>query len=234
MKIIDLSQEIYNGMPVYPGHCRTSIFPMKTHEETKMQNATGYSSVTHILVMSDHGPTHVDAELHIDPSPDAKGIDEMPLESFYLEAICIDVSHIQGEENYITKPILEEALKKSGHEFKPGMGMLLYTGHYNRTYPDFGKWLFNYPGLDREAAEWIMDIGCANLGIDQPSIDSSIEVKKREYPAHTVSKERKLVHAENLANLDKVVNKRFILSMLPLKIRGASGSPCRAVAIFND
>lgn len=34
-KLIDLTQEIYNGMPVYPGHQRTVIFDVKTHEETK-------------------------------------------------------------------------------------------------------------------------------------------------------------------------------------------------------
>ena len=234
MRLIDLSHDIYNGMPVYPGHMRTSIFPMKTHEETLVVNKTGYSSITHILVMSDHGPTHVDSELHIDPAADALGIDELPLEKFYLEAICIDVSEVRGEENYITKAVLENALKKSGQEIKQGDAVLLYTGHFNRTYPDYDKWLFNYPGLDREATEWLCDMGCVNLGIDQPSIDSTLELKRKEYPSHTVCKERKLLNIENMGHLDKVVNQRFILSVLPLKIRGASGSPCRAVAIFND
>ena len=234
MRLIDLSQDIYDGMPVYPGHMRTSVFPMKTHEETAFVNKTAYSSISHILVMSDHGPTHVDSESHIDPDPTAKSIDELPLEKFYLEAVCLDVSHIRGEENYITKPILEEALKKSGQEIKQGDAVLLYTGHFNRTYPNFETWLFNYPGMDREATEWLCDMGCVNVGIDQPSIDSSLEVKRREYPSHTVCRERKLLNMENMAHLDKVVNKRFILSALPLKIIGASGSPIRAVAILND
>ncbi|NLY71183.1 MAG: cyclase family protein [Clostridiales bacterium] len=234
VKIIDLSQEIYNDMPVYPGHQRTTIFNMKTHEETILVNKTGYSSITMGLLMSDHGPTHVDAETHIDPSPDAKSIDQIPLEKFYTEAICLDVSHIRGEENYITKEVLEKALEESGLEIKEGDTVLLYTGHYNRTYPDYGKWLFDYPGLDREATEWLCDKGVVNVGVDAPSIDSSIEMKRKKYPAHTVCKERKLLNAENLANLDKVVGKRFIVSMLPLKIRGASGAPVRAVAIFNE
>jgi len=234
MKIIDLSQDIYNGMPVYPGHQRTSIFAMKTHEETKMVNGTGYSSITMGLLMSDHGPTHVDAEIHIDPSADAKTIDQLPLEIFYTECICLDVSHVRGEENYITKEILEKALEDSGQQIKKGDAVLLYTGHYNRTYPDYGKWLFNYPGLDREATEWLCDQGVVNLGIDAPSIDSSMEMKRKIYPSHTVCKERKLINAENLANLDQVAGKRFIVSMLPLKIKEASGSPVRAVAILED
>lgn len=234
MRIIDLSHDIYNGMPVYPGHMRTSIFPMKTHDETQFINKSGFSSETCVIVLSDHGPTHVDSETHMDSSSGAKSIDELPLEKFYLEAICLDVSHVQGEENYITKPILEDALKKSGQKIRQGDAVLLYTGHFNRTYPHYDKWLFNYSGLDREATEWLCDAGCVNLGIDQPSIDSSLEIKRREFPAHTVCRERKLLNIENLGHLEKVVNQRFILSVLPLKLRGASGSPCRAVAIFND
>lgn len=234
MKLIDLTQEIYNEMPVYPGHQRTSIFKMKTHEETKLVNQTGFSSITMGILISDHGPTHVDAQIHIDPSPGAETIDQIPLEKFYTEAICLDVSHVRGEENYITKEILEKALQKSGLTIKKGDTVLLYTGHYNRTYPDYGEWLFNYCGLDRAATEWLCDQGVINVGIDAPSIDSSIEMKKKNYPAHTVCKERKLLNTENMANLDKVANKRFIISLFPLKIRGGSGSPVRAVAILDE
>ena len=234
MKLIDLSQEIYNGMPVYPGHQRTSIFEMKTHEETAAINGTGYSSITCGILMSDHGPTHVDAELHIDPSPTAKSIDQLELEKFYAPCICLDLTHIQGEETYITKAVLEEALKKAGLTIEKGDIVLLYTGHYDRTYPDYAKWLFNYPGLDREATEWLCDLGVVNLGIDQPSVDSSLEMKRKNYPCHTVCKERHLLNIENMAHLDKVAGKRFILSALPLKIRGGSGSPVRAVAILDN
>lgn len=233
-KLVDLTQDIYNGMPVYPGHQRTAIFPMKTHEETIAINGTGYSSITFGILMSDHGPTHVDAELHIDPRPEARSIDQLPLEMFYGEAICLDVSHVRGEENYITKEILQKALADSGLTIERGDTLLLYTGHYNRTYPDYAKWLFNYPGLDREASEWICDMGVINVGIDAPSVDSSMEMKKKNYPCHTVCKERHLLNIENMANLDQVAGKRFILSALPLKIRGASGSPIRAVAIFEE
>src|SRR3972149_628759 len=66
-KLIDLTQEIYNGMPVYPGHQRTVIFDVKTHEETKETNKPGtHTSIVMGLLMCDHGPTHVDAFIHID------------------------------------------------------------------------------------------------------------------------------------------------------------------------
>ncbi len=43
-----------------------------------------------------------------------------------------------------------------------------------------------------------------------------------------------ITNTENLCNLDKVANKRFLYIGMPLKIRAGSGSPIRAVAILAD
>ncbi len=40
-------------------------------------------------------------------------------------------------------------------------------------------------------------------------------------------------HVEGLANLETVVNRRFTFIGLPLKVRGGSGSPIRAVAMLD-
>ena len=82
-RIVDLTQEIYNGMPVYPGHQRTVVYPAKTHEETSYayrDSPSGHTSTTNILLMSDHGPTHVDAFIHMDGKPGAETIDELGFE----------------------------------------------------------------------------------------------------------------------------------------------------------
>jgi kynurenine formamidase len=60
-KLIDLSQEIYQGMPVYPGHLQTTIWDYHSHEETRKRLEGGFSYTTRGLIISDHGPTHVDA-----------------------------------------------------------------------------------------------------------------------------------------------------------------------------
>ncbi|MGI6485291.1 MAG: cyclase family protein [Tepidanaerobacteraceae bacterium] len=228
-KIIDLSQEIYQGMSVYPGHVKTLIWEHHTHQETLKTIGTGFSYATRGLLLSDHGPTHVDALNHIDPREDAESIDQLPLELFYTEGVCLDVSFVKPLE-YITKKDLEVALEKSGQEIKRGDTVLLYTGHYDRT---FGTedWLFKYAGLDREATEWLADKGVVNIGVDAPSIDTP---KDKSYPSHTVCKERRLLNIENLANLDKITNKRFEFIGLPLKIRDGTGSPIRAVAVLDE
>lgn len=226
-KLIDLSQEIYQGMPVYPGHLKTVIWNHHTHEETGPSFGGKFSYETRGLLLSDHGPTHVDAINHIKPG--GRSIDQLPLELFYTEAICLDVSDVPPL-TYITRSKLEEALKKHGLTIKKGDTVLLYTGHYNKRYGT-PEWLTTYPGLDEEATNWLADQGVVNIGIDAPSIDTPAD---KTYPAHRVCRDRELLNTENLANLDQVAGKRFQFIGLPLKVRDGSGSPIRAIAVIEE
>ena len=69
--IVDLSQPIYQGMPVYPGHVKTVIFTNPTHDETRRMKKD-FSYECRGLLMSDHGPTHLDAINHLTPDPNAE------------------------------------------------------------------------------------------------------------------------------------------------------------------
>ncbi len=239
IKLIDLSQEIYNGMPVYQGHQRTVVYKVRTHEECRelyeksnpnLKNMPVHTSITMGLLMSDHGPTHTDSHSHLDPSPEAESIEKIPLEKFYTPGVVINVSNFHTEP-YITKNILEQVCNKDKIIITENSTALIYTGHYDRNYNTI-DWLYNYPGLDGEATEWLADKGVINIGIDAPSIDSSVEFKRRVYPAHRACKKRKILNTENLCNLDKVLGKEFTYCGFPLKIRGGSGGPIRAVAII--
>jgi kynurenine formamidase len=89
----------------------------------------------------------------------------------------------------------------------------------------------DYPGLDREGTEFIIDQGCVNLGVDSASPDMWYD---KTYPCHSVCAERGITHIENLSNLDKIIGKRFTFIGLPLKIRKCTGSPLRAGAILDE
>ena len=108
-RLVDLSQEIYQGMGVYPGHLKTVVWDHATHAETIRLFEGGFSFHSQGLMMCDHGPTHVDAISHLDPADGAPSIDEMPLDTFYGPALCIDVSHVEPPE-YITVDDLVQAL----------------------------------------------------------------------------------------------------------------------------
>jgi kynurenine formamidase len=122
-RLIDLSQEIYQGMNVYPGHLKTVVWDHHQHWETEKNFEGGFSYRSKGLLMSDHGPTHVDALSHLDPSEDASSIDEMDLNLFYGDATCIDTSHKESQ-TYISDADLEEAVNKSGVSVNEGDTLL--------------------------------------------------------------------------------------------------------------
>lgn len=89
----------------------------------------------------------------------------------------------------------------------------------------------DYPGLNRQATEFIIDQGCVDFGVDSASPDMWYD---KMYLCHTVCAERGVTHIEYLCNLDRIIGKRFTFIGLPLKIRNDTGSPIRAVAIIDE
>lgn len=228
-KIIDLSQEIYSGMPVYPGHLKTVIWTHMSHEECQRQLGTGFSYETRGILLCDHGPTHIDSISHLSRDPDAESVDQLALDKCITSGVCIDVSDIERKTQFGRKKIDDE-LAKYGQEIKSGDTVLFYTAHYDRFYGQ-PEYMTDYPGLNREATEYIIDRGAVNFGVDSPSPDMWYD---KSYPCHSVCAERRITHIENLCNLDKLIGKRFTFIALPLKIREGTGSPLRAVAILDE
>jgi kynurenine formamidase len=228
-RLIDLTQEIYQGMYVYPGHLKTVIWEHHSHEETRKNFEGGFSYQSRGLLMSDHGPTHVDALSHLDPRPEAPTIDQMSLDLFYGEATCIDVSHKQPQ-TYITADDLDAVASRAPVEIRRGDILLLYTATFNR-YRGTSAYLSQYPGLDESGSNWLVERGIKTFGVDSPSPDNPIS---RTYPCHMMCRKHGITHYENLANLDAVVGKRFTFMGFPLRIRGGTGSPVRVVAALED
>ena len=162
--------------------------------------------------------------------PGGLSIDKMPLEYFWGSAICLDVSHVRYPK-YIEVEDLKEALRRSGQEIRKGDIVLLYTGHHDRTYGT-DKLQTEYTGLSYEAGKWLAEQGVVNIGVDAPAIDLTPD--DINFSGHAVCRDYNITNTENLCNLDKVVNKRFLYIGLPLKIRDGTGSPIRAVALVED
>jgi kynurenine formamidase len=224
-KVIDLSQEIFQGMPVWPGHHKTIIWTHATHEETRAQLGD-MSWEARVLLMSEHAGTHADALYEIDPN--GPTIDKMKLEWFYGPAVCLDLSQV-APRSFVSVKDLEQSLK-GGIQIRRKDIVLLYTGHYNRTY-GAPEYLTDYPGLDEESTEWFAKKGVVNIGIDAPSIDCADDPKLSAHRA--IRRLGTLTATEHLANLDKVVNMRFTYFGVPIKIRDGSGAPIRALAMLD-
>ncbi len=229
MRIIDLSQEIYDGMPVYQGHLETKVWQHHTFADTAPNFDSDFAYQSLGITFCDHGPTHVDALSHLDPRPGAPTIDRMDLAQFCGVGTCLDVSGVAPRE-YITADHLEAALQESAVEVRQGDVLLLRTGSAER----FGgtqEYTTQYPGLDQSAADWLRDRKPKVFGVDSPSPDNPID---RIYPVHLFSRESGITHYENLANLGEVAGRRFEFFGFPLRIRGGHGSPVRAVAMLDS
>lgn len=224
--IIDLSQEIYQGMGVYPGHLKTVIWEHAGHEETRGRFEGGFSFQSFGLMLCDHGPTHVDALSHLDPRPEAPPIDRMPLDTFWGPGTCLDLSH-KAAHAYISADDLDAAA--AGADLRPGDVLLLYTATYDRHYGT-PAYTSQYPGLDESGSAWLLERQVKIFGVDSPSPDNPIS---RTYPVHMMCRAHGLTHYENLCNLDQLVGRRFTFFGFPLRIRGGTGSPVRALAMLE-
>ena len=229
VEIIDLSQEIYAGMAVFPGLPEVKMSVFATHEQ--WDGITGsdvVSPAVNRLELGEHTGTHVDAINHMGRQYRGKSIDTMPLSMFYTGGICLDLSH-KGLRELIEPDDLARALSAAGLEIKAGDTVLLYTDHYRRAYGT-ENWQSG-PGLSTAAARWLGGQKIAAFGVEMAS-PGVRHVSNKE--VHAICGELGFTHYENMINLHLLVGRgRFRFIGLPLKIRGGTGSPVRAVAVFE-
>ena len=228
-EIIDLSQEIFTGMPVFPGLPEVYITMHVSHEQWDgITDSDAVSPAVNRLELSEHTGTHVDAINHMARQYRGRSIDTMPLSMFYTEGICLDLSHKRLRE-LIEIADMERALSQAKLEIKKGDTVLLYTDHYRRAFGT--KDWHNGPGVSVDAARWLGQQKIAAFGVE-PMAPGVLKVSNRE--VHHICGEMGFTHYENMVNLHQLIGRgRFRFIGLPLKIRGGTGSPVRAVAVFD-
>jgi kynurenine formamidase len=229
VEIIDLSQEIFPDMPVFPGLPEVKITMHASHEQWDgIAGSDVVSPAVNRLEMSEHTGTHVDAINHMARQYRGQSIDTMPLSMFFTEGICLDLSH-KGLRELIEPADLERALAKAGLEIRPGDTVLLYTDHYRRAYGT-DDW-HNGPGVSVEAARWLGRQKIAAFGVETAS-PGVRQVSNKE--VHHICGELGFTHYENMISLHQLIGRgRFRFIGLPLKIREGTGSPVRAIAVFE-
>ncbi len=230
IEIIDLSQDIYPGMDVFSGHPAVIITPHIFHKGT--ENSTGGTSplpAVNRLEMGEHTGTHVDAFNHMAPQFHDQSIDRHAIDDVLYRGHLpgLVTQRLDGFDRS-SRP--RGLLSKAGLEIKPGDTVLLHTDHYRRTYGT--KDWENGPGISAEAARWLGSQRIAAFGVETMS-PGVRHVSNRE--VHVICGEMGFTHYENLINLHQLVGRgRFRFIGLPLKIRGGTGSPVRAIAVLKD
>jgi kynurenine formamidase len=230
IEIIDLSQEIFTGMPVFAGLPEVRITVHVSHEEWDgITDSDVISPAVNRLELGEHTGTHVDAINHMARQFRGQSIDRMPLSMFYTEGICLDLSH-KGLQELIEPADLERAIADTGLKIEAGDTVLLFTDHYRRAFAT-DNW-DRGPGISAASARWLGAHEIAAFGVETKS-PGVRHVSNRD--VHHICGELGFTHYENLVNMHKLIGRgRFRFIGLPLKIRGGTGSPVRAIAVFED
>jgi kynurenine formamidase len=199
----------------------------------------GYYYAANNFFTSEHGGTHIDAPVHF--AQGHQSVDQIPLDRLVGEAIVVDVTaKAESDRDYRVSVDDLTAWERTNGAIPAGSIVLLRTG-YSRFWPDAAKYLgtaergqdavakLHFPGLHQDAAKWLAESRRIKaVGLDTASIDYG---QSTLYESHRTLYERDIPAFENLTNLDRVPAKGAFIVALPMKIKGGSGAPLRAMAI---
>ena len=104
VKLVDLSRELYQGMPLWPGHQLPFVMTNQTHEGFKEKWGTKVGFEAHNWLMSEHTGTHIDAIFEYDPN--GPTLDRTPLEWWYAITCLATPRRLLVSETRRMSPVL--------------------------------------------------------------------------------------------------------------------------------
>lgn len=236
-RLVDLSHA-YDAETVYWPTAEQTFTLKKDAEGVTEQ---GYFYSANSFSTAEHGGTHIDAPVHFAEGRNA--VEQIPVEQLVGRAVVVDVSarcaadadYQVGVEDFV-------AWEREHGALPSGVIVLLRTGFGSR-WPDRRTYMgtdergaaavakLHFPGLHPDAARWLTaNHQVKAVGLDTPSIDYG---QSKLFESHRILFDKNVPAFENLANLDQLPPKDFYVVALPMKIRGGTGGPLRAVAIVG-
>jgi kynurenine formamidase len=251
-KVYDLAVRLEAGMSRHPAHPPFSLTLMKKHGQDPYPD--GITTTSELMTVGGHVGTHVDALGHIAycgeifggrPIADAQSING-GLEVGSAEEIppligrghLFDGPALLGRDLTPADGIGPDLLKNwfADHE-EPGPGsvVVLRTGWMKRwSDPDSYIGLkTGLPGLTRDGAEWLADLGVLAVGSDTMNLEHKIAgVVCLQVHVHLlVERGVFIMESMNLEGLAAAGVTDFLFMAAPLRIKGGTGSPIRPLAI---
>lgn len=226
-RVLDLTHELAEGIPVFPGGVPFQLEAVATFDRA------GYFA--NRLELGEHTGTHIDAPIHF--RPDGLAVEQLSPSQLIGPGVRISVAEEVSANPDATLDGDELSAWEHAHEpIPPGAIVCVQTG-WARRWPDEAAYrntdeqgVMHFPGVSAEAARWLVERQIAGLGIDTFSIDPG---SSTTFEAHRILAEANIVVIENLANLDHLPPRGFTVVVAPLIIRGGSGSPARILAVLE-
>lgn len=203
MKTIDLTMELDENTPIFPGD-RKPVFKRLSDIEK-----VGYNRM--LITMCNHFGTHIDFPSHVISG--GKTSSDYDMEFFLGEVVIVDVRGV--------KEILPEHINV---EIKNNDIVFICTGH--STLKEKKNYSTDYPVINPDTARYFVEKKVKIIGMDAPSPDTS------PYNVHKILLGNGILIIENLVGLEKVKKAgtvRCECVILPLKLARADGAPCRVI-----
>jgi kynurenine formamidase len=250
-RVFDLEQLRYAGAPSHPAHAPGfNYFLHRHHAPGASEARTGASG---IVVMPEHSGTHIDAlahqaenmtlhgGVHVDAGVQTSagfrvlGIETMaPLVG---RGILLNVAREQRlpAEHAITPQELESAATAAGLEVRAGDVVLVRTG-YGALWAEPDQYL-RAAGVSGAGSRWLAERNVKAVGADNVAWDVVGPTDPElgvTLPGHILLLVRAGIPIIENLNLEELATAgiyEFGFVCLPLKMRGATGSPVRPIAI---
>ena len=233
-QIIDLSYSFDQNTVYWPNN------ESFQHKQVAFgRTPTGYWYSSYTFAASEHGGTHLDAPIHF--AEGMQSVEQIPIEKHIGPGVKISIAGkvAQDHDYRITAADIQAWEQRMG-AIPAGAIVLVHTG-WGQRWGNRTQYLgteklndasdLHFPGIAQDAAEYLArQRQVAMVGIDTPSLDHG---PSKDFIAHQILNGANIPGLENVANLDRLPEKGFLILALPMKIAGGSGAPSRIVALLS-
>jgi len=217
MRLIDLSQPLYDGAPNCPAHPPVKVEIIADHLSVGWR--------VELLTLASHTGSHVDAPYH--KLADGANLDQIPLERFTGQAVIADFRGSVSDEPLTAAKLAAKLTTPLANRIA-----LLATG-WGAKRAKTDEWLQHPPYLSPDGAEWLVSQKIRGAGIDHYSIAGPRDPVNTQ--THTILLGANVWIVEELSFPDEVftIPQPFEFMSLPINFRGFTGAFCRPVAIVR-
>ena len=213
MKIIDIT--MWMGDWVYPGDKPLQIGDPYSAFGKNKEFCYNFST-------NSADGTHIQSPHYM--LKDGKKINEFPIDYFRREAIVVDFYNLQEEfipSNELRKQLDSENLNNKAVILRTGIMDQLLDGKNVKD-----------KLMHPEDAQYLIDKGIKMIIADVTCLDAPLE-NKGNAPTTRLFCKHDVVLVKQACNLQAISKRYVIIEAYPLKIRGISGTPVRAIVIEN-
>lgn len=227
-EIIDLSNPIAHDIPAWP--------ELEPVELIRSLWAARDGATMERVNMATHTGTHVDSPRHF--IPEGKTLDDFHISKFMGTGIALDLQPKEPGE-----AITVEDIEQYEDRIEDGDVIMLDNG-WDQYYGNTPEYLFEWPYLTGESAQYLADLGAKAVGIDGLSVGGWTGDVPAHGPTADVSPdeshlpllENDVIPIEEVRNLgtvrDGADTRRAFFCYPPLNFQGTSGSSVRCFAFL--